>query len=476
MQTKRMLAVVIAVIMTLSTLSVSAEWLFAGYDTRDLDNIGKIYNEKINGRFTNKTKIDPVDYKDVEWIAEGFEKAYPHAGYDRLYIEGDDQLITRYNNLFPQWETRLRDYMWELSGDHRIYQRQQTNIPGDDGWTWDFGVNDAVEATLFTKTTRKAETVDSFKTIGFADLDLNGEKISEEVADMYKFFGVYVPVEEMLQATIWTPEGEYFNGEEFVTVEAGVKYVFDPVTLSLMYKDNGNYILTDEIIAEYVASIQSKYVTGPAFDEKEGLVYDETITKDVAAIYLNSEDRAKWHWDADTVRFGGGVVDWTPVSYEMQDLYPYYEIMVINGVVCDGTGDKPYIYRYTNGIASPNVEWKYISWDEMNELGLVTPNGVLDIVEWKYLDGKPAYNEDGTPVVRIPTGEYAKCFARVTDTDIEIWRETGRGADEFIYAIDRVTHDLGGFEDAFVPGTILYDLSDLTPHLADYPFTVGHCE
>ena len=460
------IAAVLASLMLISTVSVSAEWIFAGYDTTNLNDIGKIYNEKVNGRFTNKTKINPIDYKDVVWEAEGFELAYPHAGYDRLYLEGNAQAITRYNNLFPQWETRLKDNMWELCGDHRIYQRQQTNIPGK-GWTWDYSDDAAIDATLFTKTTRFAETFDSFKTIGFADLDLNGEKISDEVAAMYKYFGVYVPVAEMLEQEIWTPAGEYFNGDEFVQVAAGAKKIFAPETLSLLDED-GQYIVSDEMIADYVASISSKFVTGPDF--KGGY-----ITKDVAGTYLANEDRANWHWDLDTVRFGGGTISWTPYSYEIDDMYAYYQVLVINGVVCDGTGDKPYIYRYTGGKASPKIEWRYLSWDATNELGLVTDNGPLDILEWKFVDGKPAFHEDGTPIVRIPTGEYANCYIKVTDTEIQLWRETGRAADEFITAVSRVDHPLGEFLDAYVPGTVLFELSDVSGHLADYPATQGHC-
>lgn len=126
---KKRIAAVLAAAMALSTATASAEWLFAGYDTTNLNDIGKIYNEKVNGHYTNKSKVEPIDANQVKWYFEGYELEYPHAGYDRLYLEGKAQQITRYNNLFPQWETRLKDNMWELCGEHRIYQRQQTKSP-----------------------------------------------------------------------------------------------------------------------------------------------------------------------------------------------------------------------------------------------------------------------------------------------------------------------------------------------------------
>ena len=43
---KRIATVLLALAMIFSTVSASAEWIFAGYDTMDLNDIGKIYNEK----------------------------------------------------------------------------------------------------------------------------------------------------------------------------------------------------------------------------------------------------------------------------------------------------------------------------------------------------------------------------------------------------------------------------------------------
>ena len=446
---KKRIAAVLAAAMALSTASVSADWIFAGYDTTNLNDIGKIYNEKVGGHYTSKSRIDPIAPESVVWRFEGYEFLYPHAGYDRLYLEGNAQQITRYNNLFPQWETRQKDYMWELCGEHRIYQRQQTKIPGV-GWTWDYSNDADTDSKLFTKTTRFAETKDSFKTIGFANLDLNGNKISEKVEEMYRYFGVYIDVNDLVANTYVDVDGD-----------GHLDQLFAPETLGKLDTSN-HYIVTDEMLAGYVASIQSKMVTGPSLTGKG------TETKDVAGEYLKNNGRKDWFWDADTVRFGGGTIGWTAYTYEMDDMYDYYQFLIVNGVVCDGRNDTPRIYRKTGGKASPKVEWKYITWDDVNNMGITTDGGVLDIVEWKHIDGKPAYNADGTPVLRIPTGEYANCYIYVTDTEIQVWRETGRGADEFIMSVNRADHPLGQLEDVFVPGTVKYKLSNYSDPLADY--------
>lgn len=135
--------------------------VFAGYDTTDPENPNRIYNEVINGRYTNKQVLVPVT---PEWRIEGYETAYPHAGYSRMYLDGKAQDITHFNNLFPQWETRNKDYMWEIvcdeNGNHMIWQRQQTKI-NNKTWQWDFG-NDALgvpDSLVMQRTNRAAYVV-----------------------------------------------------------------------------------------------------------------------------------------------------------------------------------------------------------------------------------------------------------------------------------------------------------------------------
>ncbi len=447
------IAVALAATMAFSAVSASAEWIFAGYDTRDLNDIQKVYNEKVDGFYTDLTATEPVDPDDIEWRFESYEYAYPHAGYDRLYIEGNAQAITRYNNMFPQWETRLKDSTWEICGDHRIWQRQQTKIPGI-GWTWDYAAGEA-DYLLYTPTTRYAETVDSFKLLGFADLDLEGKKVSKDVADMYKRFGVYMTVEDMLNGALVD-----------VNNDGILENLFDPEVLSAR-DEKGNLYVTDELISGYVASIQGKLVTGPSF-------YGENPTKDVSAKYLSEGKAARenWYWDADTVRFGGAEISWTDYDYEAAEQYDFYQCLVVNGVVCDGSNDTPRIWRKLGNKATPDVSWEYLSWNELKDMlpdnifidaddhdvekiltydvyGNAQIVDVHDIVEWKHVDGKPIMIElaDGSevPYLRIPTGEYAKCYTEITDTEIQLWRQTNRGPVELIGAVSRVNHDLGYF-------------------------------
>ncbi len=420
MQKKRMAAIVMVAVLMLSTLSVSAEWLWAGYDTTNLYDIGKIYNEVIGGNYTGNVKVEALPLDEIEWKTEGFEYAYPHAGYDRLYLEGNAQQITRYNNLFPQWETRFADYFWEIYGNnagvHKIYQRQQTNIPGY-GWRWDFSDDEAVDKSLCVRTNRVADVKESFKIIGVGPFNLKGEVIcDEEILAMYDRFGVNNNIFDIIPDTKDIVDGSFFSEE------------------NLSQKDGyGKYVVTDEDIAAMAGSIVSKVLTGPSY------VGAGVEVKDVAAEYLKNGD--VWDWDWDTVKYGGAQVSWTAPMYEMREPYKMYQYLIINGLVFDGRADLPRIYRYTGGVATPKVEWKYAFAE------LAAPHSVI---EFKYVDGKLAIDEvTGEPIYRVPTGEYAKVYAKSTAKDVEIWLKDAN-ADVKIASIPRTSTT--GYYNGYVGG------------------------
>lgn len=430
MQKKRIIALVVTAVMALSSVSVFAEWNFAGYDTTDLTNIGKIYNEVIDGNYTSKVKVEPLPASAIEWKAEGYELSYPHAGYERLYLEGNAQLVTRYNNMFPQWETRFADCYWEIGGNHKIWQRQQTNVPGY-GWLWDYGKDADTDAKLYVPTTRNEANVKySFENYGVGPYDLKGNLVGSDVLAMYARFGL---------------EGvtEIFNNP-----------IFAPESLSAIDRNTGKFVVTDEMLANYVGSIQAKIKTGPAYPVG-------TVTKNAADEYLiHGENWTAWH--DDTVKWGGGMVTWTKPQFEAKEPYLYYQYLVVNGLVFDGRGDTPVIWRYTGGKATPKVEWKY-AFSEA-----AAPGALLDyiddrfagsdssapwnVIEFKYIDGKIALDENGYPIYRVPTGEYANIYVKVTPTEIQYWLKDDV-KDVMLCSINR-TSTTGSYI-GYAPGAVL---------------------
>lgn len=488
MKTRRVIALLVA-ILTLVTATASAEWFYAGLDTTDVSNIGRVYNEQINGDYTGKIKFVPFTLEEylelVDWEFESYEFDYPHAGYERLYVDGKAQGNTRYDGSYPQWETKFADFIWEIANEsivdtetgdvytgHRIWQRQMTKIPGY-GWAWDFGKTPAEDARVYVPTTRMADVVESYKITGFANLKLNGEKLFEITEDkqlldadiraqynainLYKDFDRYATIEEVFPAYDWE---NYVVTDGFFTVE----------NLSAL-DFYGEYVVSDLDIKEKLApyTVATKWLDGPSYNGENGVkdvasLYIEDLSADIKAnpMWKWEDGKVDWKWDTDTVANGIPVyeyervcdvcddvcsnckvveklvdfknitIDWTAPDYEYDEDYNYYQCLIVNGIVFDGTNDTPRIMRKTGGKATPKVEWKYISWKDLSdkcaELGIAMPANVAitDVFEWKYVNGVAAF-EDGMPVLRIPTGEFAKCFVKVTGSHVELWRETPYG-------------------------------------------------
>lgn len=431
---KSLIAGVICSVLTFSSLSVSAEWVDSGYDTTTPPNYFKIQNEVLYGKLTSNQKSVPVKEEDVQWKAEGYELNYPHIGYDRLYLEGNAQVITRYNGLYPQWETKYRDFMWELCGNHTIWQRQQTNIPGI-GWRWDFGNPDlgVSDFDVFVPTNRTANVTDSWTAFGIGSYDLYGNYIANrpEIESLYSYLGT-TDYKILDKENVEAP-GSFFS------------------TANLSARDyNGEFVVTDKMIAEKLGTfILAKNVTGPTY-------YGEAATKNVAYKYMElyKEGTASaWYWDNDIVAYGTPTISWTAPQYEMAEPYYYYQYLTINGLTFDGRNDTPRIFRYlghpdySNGLiskASPKVEWKYVFSEA------AAPYNVIEV---KYVDGVMACDEEtGMPIYRT-TSEYGNAYIKVTSNQIQLWVKDDRGGDVQVDAIYRTNANYGGYATGYTSGS-----------------------
>lgn len=431
---KKLVVCVTAVAMTASmSASVFAQtemsnMVFAGYDTTDPYNPNKIYNEVIGGKYTNKQILVPVT---PTWTVEGYESEYPYAGYSRMYLEGNAQDITAYNNLFPQWETRRRDYMWEIKAPYVIWERQQTKV-NNKTWKWDFG-NDAFnipDSAVKTRTNRTAYVVDiSMKEYGFGRYTKNGSPLSAAQQRMYSDFSVNaVSTWNNLLATAFTPE-------------------------SLSATDEQNrYVLSDEEIAAMIPVVQSKYITAK-FNASGN---DGLTTKSVADEYLIHMDDG-WQWDSDS--FGTvatATVSWSAPYYEMAEPYNYYQYMIVNGVVLDGSNGKDRVYRYTGGKASPKITWKFAFFQNAKDASGKQIDNVYEVVERKYVDGIEAVDAYGNPIYRVPTGEYGNTYFVLNGKTIEYWVVDKAGNKTLLGTAENWTGNLGGLIDAYMSGSIQY--------------------
>ena len=445
--------------------------VFAGYDTTDPENPNRVYNEVINGRYTNKQVLIPVT---PEWRIEGYETAYPHAGYSRMYLDGKAQDITHFNNLFPQWETRNKDYMWEISynenGEHMIWQRQQTKI-NNKTWAWDFG-NDALgipDSVVMQRTNRAAYVVKKeFKDYGFGRYTMDGKVLSDEEVSMYADWGLSDVI------TNWTAFVEAAKAKD--SDGDGVLSYDEKVTSLLSQRDDhGRYVITDADISAMIGVVENQYITAK-FSKNSN---DGLATRNIAEEYLKHRNDG-WNWNYGTLRVKaeGPAISWTDpaVTFENTDPYLQYQYLVVNGVAMDGhyigldkNGNKLYadkIIRYTGGKATPNITWKFAFFRKaIDKDGTEIPN-VYEVVEQKFVNGQPGYdgfvtdkkgNVVGNPIYRIPTGRYGNTYFKLNGNKIELWVTDEYGNKGILETFENKTGNLGGLIDAYTTGMIHVD-------------------
>lgn len=436
---KKAVVLVLAVMMLLSANtavmahSEMENMVFAGYDTTDWSNPNKIYNEVIGGKYTNKQVLVPVS---PTWKVEGYEKVYPYAGYSRMYLEGNKQDITAYNSLFPQWETRRRDYMWEMKAPYYVYERQQTKVDGKT-WTWDFGNEkfNIPDSALLTKTVKQATVVNiEFKNYGFGKYNNKGALLTAAEQAMYNAFGVNAVADwNRLVSTELTPS------------KLGAQ------------DDYGRYVITDADIAAMIPVVQSKYITAK-FNEtgNEGLA-----TKSVAAEFLKHGTNWAWDYDSSFKTVNTAKISWTTPVYELCEPYRQYQYLVINDVVFDGTNGKEAIWRYTGGLANPKITWNFAFFQHARDAYGNLLDDVFEVVEQKYVDGVPGVDANGAYIYRVPTGTYGKTFFVVNKTNktVEYWI-TDHAGHSYIYKTfpcDNGNVTTPEIIDAYMSGALHYD-------------------
>ncbi len=479
---KKLLKVLASVAVVTSVLTSAAsaatlENVFAGYDTTTPGSYHKLFNVFADGKPTSKWFSEPVKDEDVEWVLEGYELAYPHAGYERLYLEGNKQNnITRLVPLYPQWETRFQDFMWELYGDHKIWQRQQTKI-NNSFWAWDFG-NEALGVSdfeVFVPTNRYADVEVTWQAAGIMNLDNEGNFVFDQEGRVYNEL-LYANYDRFLnidfdgEVELMDYDLDVFKvkplidkdgnivydkeGKKVLTKEIEVGTFFHAANLSDRNDYDNQYVVTDEEIAAKLDIPYLKVLTGPTY-------HGEPATKIPAVEYFNGGCNNKWQWDADTVNLYiydeldiriVPTVAWSEVKYELADPHEYYQYLIVNGLVLDGRNDTPRVFRYIGGKADPKVEWRHCF------IEAAYPHQVVEI---KYIENNEgemvvALDENLKPYLRMPTGAYADSYFVVTDTHIQLWVTDGTHK-EMVAEWSRTEGPFGDYIDGYYPGaTYLY--------------------
>lgn len=314
----------------------SAALKHSGYDlsalTEGMEKVGEYFTEYVDG-VRVRSEVRPTAHK---WVEEGFESAYPHAGYSRLYAKNSDTNkfealdYTSYNGLFANWETRFVDYDWDYLDIIAVYkncaecakaqtnvkvtlesekcphgkshfdkwvanvwQRQQTNLPGA-GWTYDFG-NRTLKFgdNLVHKLSVKTVAVEAPKADGFATnadvqytVEVKPEYKVAFVGDVNVATGKRINLankEEAILAAAYTSlQGDaWLKNLDF---KANYEGTLNYIDLSARDVATGRFLMSDADIAKNILVVTTKFVSGPTFD-KNGAI-NGTKTVDLAKEFI----------------------------------------------------------------------------------------------------------------------------------------------------------------------------------------------
>lgn len=251
------------------------------------------------------------------------------------------------------------------------------------------------------------------------------------------------------------------NLEARGTVAQNTKEYPRSVFGNLLNNEGANrYFLSDDIIAEIIPMIQYRTISGSFRENSEILTYnlaDEYIKSEIAyetakkgyevtwPEYVYGSDAAtrekviakrleyfnalldndtKWEWkkynyntkdhkDEVLTVVTGATITWTAPNFELAPPHKYYQYMIVDGIVCDGTNNKPLVWRYTGANADPKVEWK------LDSFTTVVPNdvkantlGLYATIERLYVNGIK------TDITRVPALAFRTVNVQLADWTI----------------------------------------------------------
>lgn len=379
--TKKLMLLAIALVMLVSftVTNVSANsWKFSGYDTSDSavanEKFGKIYYEvDDNGIPTNNEKIDGYANK-VEWVHDFYEKAFPHAGINRLYIDDVKTSVFKDSGTIANWEKEFRAETWEVKYPYNVFERLWSKV-NNTVWTPNFANPERgiTNADVLKYLGKQADVTSEYLSFGFDRFRI----IDKSIVESKEYFpGKELALRRWFGAK--DQNGNYIIDVQDLLSRVGVatpKFPFESDYIvggmaSLSDKDEfGNYIWDDASIAELITTYRSEFLTGP--DYKKGgnrvvdsVTYFDEITDSTSPSYDPSASLAWFNPHLIMESDKPATIDWTAQVYEKAFPYNNYQFLIVNGVVLDGSMVAPSVFlprvfRYTGGQAAPKVEWKY---------------------------------------------------------------------------------------------------------------------
>lgn len=401
---KLIIGISAAVIGLTSAFSASAlEWKIKGYDTSRLEKeahdtyrIGIVYEQyENNGYATLPTGIVAdastaaayglKPYARATFSAPAFELAWPNREYVRVYADGVDTGKVLYNGVKENLTYRKANYMWELAAPHRIFRRTQAFINGS--WYTD----DTYPVEYAGDVAKVTAEYDNY--YGFGYWHKYGSNIhympTVDYGPAYNHYG-YVdtdPKRDFQSANLkkYAPnlDENIYLADEQGNWTTNAIVIADALKPGAVTDLTNYYIPADRVKVKKTFSLE---LAGPMF-EKDGSVnagkeyadvYSAALVADIAVMLKDGKPvildpvetlanyavpelvKHVYTYDGTTAVCD---TEWVLGGFELAAPYRYYEYLVVDGVVLDGSLDvsgivKPKVYRY---VGTANVTAVYSS-------------------------------------------------------------------------------------------------------------------
>lgn len=384
--TKKILASVLCIATVAATTTAFAgnSWKFKGYSTTPANVRAGVYNKlwyevDARGIPTGKHKADGVA-SNVQWKHDFYERDYPHAEVNRLYLDGQATDVLMDSGAFADWEIKYVPEMWEVQFPYRIYERLKTNIPGIGWYANTLEHRGVTSADLFKYLGKNEPVTQSFEYFGFGPYRIIDKDIIEQANYRAGWSSHELNKNQALYNGFYWWEGATdLNGNYIVDSSKllsalgmdAADYAFplddsDACVNMLSAMDaHGNFEVTNAEIAAMIDVFKSEYLTGRDYVAGGNQVID------TATYYTRTLNAAMFNpvIVIGTTTDNVAKIDWTNETYEFEfdvfDGHRQYQYLIVDDVVLDGrrigtdwtkgTDPEvngiylPCVYRYTGG-------------------------------------------------------------------------------------------------------------------------------
>lgn len=326
--------------------------------------------------------------ENEQWKLEYYEKAYPHAGVEFLYVNGKKTSVWRYSKSCAAWPAEFKPELWEIQYPYKIYERLYSRV-NNISWTPNYP-NEAMgikNSDVFRYSGKCADVKREYRYFGFGRFRVDSNGTVTDAAETYRNILGYIP--------------------EF-------PYTCSDVSLLSEKNSDGSYVISDSDIAEKIKTFDSEYLTGPDFSGSTKTI-DTVAYVERAANGANAENwSSQLSWCNTGLIIPSGSpckVGWLKAWEKAGAYNKEYEILTVNGTPLDGriintvysrggeikeTVRMPYVYRYTGIIKYPKTEWKY-AWFEASAPYCVYAEKWLDGIPTRVLAHTGEFNNPQSP-------------------------------------------------------------------------------